>query len=311
MLEKMLAEKFFGHRRSPERHRSVGKKVLTMSLLGGVVGASFGIGHENTSKSEVTVNVGHDAVQEINLTLSKQEVIGFKTKANSVYADHTEKRTGPFGIPLPDLKTSETMNGAVVDSSLCFDAKDKKALLYPSQNKIELHIDPASIEVCSKMDPMIIPDIIPGGSAVELINNASNDIGRAFKEQFGIDLTDPKEIAKENEIKSRLLKTLDNAALLGVNQGCADKVFSAAQPAFKSLLVSDVLATHPGATVEVIFDVPNGAAVHISGKSDIDAYFAEQAKAGDSSYKVGTIGECTLPQDFVAPTASPTTGARQ
>lgn len=274
--------------------RGVVRTIGVSALLGVGLGLTHGIDSTVTERIEG----GRGRVEEIDRTLSRQEVIGFKTRVDGAFAERREKfEPGLFGIAPADFVTSMRTDNLVVLSNFCLNSVDKKVKHYVDEKKYEVHIDPDDISVCSKKDPNTFSVTTPGGSANQFMDGASQDIARAFKEATGLNLNDPKVIEAQNVLKSELAQTAENAGIYLVNKECGPKVFDATKEDIKKLIAADI-TKNKDETVEVIFDVNSSGEVKISGQSDLDRFFEEKEKGGDRTHKVEKMGTCELAKEL-------------
>jgi hypothetical protein len=292
-----VAKRIFPH--NPENKRPTVKRVIKTIGVSALIGAGLGMTHGVGSSVTEKIEGGHATVEDIDRKLSRQEVIGFKTRVNGAFAEDTEKfEPGLFGIAPADFVTSMRTDNLVVLSNFCLNSVDKKVKHYIDEKRYVVEIDPADISVCSKKDPNTFSTTTPGGSANQFVDGASQDLVRAFKEATGIDINDPKVIEKQNILKSELTQTAENAGIYLVNKVCGPKVFDATKEDIKKLIAADITKNRDE-TVEVIFNVNSSGDVKISGQSDLDQFFAEKEKGGDRTHKVESIGTCELAKDLV------------
>lgn len=277
------------------------KKFMSMKAAAWVVGTStlvgagLGVTHEIKPMAvEEVTDGGRGTVVELDVTLSQQHVIGFKTEVDGAFAQDTQKfPAGAFGIVPEDYISSMTIDDLMILSSLCMDSVDKKVKYFEDEKKYEVRLNMDDVYVCSRKDPNSKPIETPGGNANKHMDGATNEIVRAVKERFGIDLNDPEKIEEQNKLNSALSMTAENAGLRLVNQKCAPQVFDITKQEIKELIAKDV-TKRKDETVEVIFEPNADGEVKISGKSDVDQFFAEKEKDERLTYRVDSIGECEL-----------------
>jgi hypothetical protein len=280
---------------SSERRFFTSKGVLRTIGISALLGAGLGVTHGIDGTVTETTDGGHASVEEIDRKLSRQEIIGFKTRVDGAFAERREKfPPGLFGIAPADMVTSMRIDNLVVLSNFCINAVDKKVKHYIDEKRYEVHIDPADISVCSKKDPNTFSTTTPGGSANQFVDGASQDLVRAFKEATGLDLNDPKVIEAQNVLKSELTQTAENAGLYLVNKECGPQVFDATIEDAKKLIAADITKSSDE-TVEVIFDVNSAGEIKITGQSDLDMFF--EKKADDITHGVNKMGTCELAEE--------------
>ncbi len=269
-------------------------------LVGGLaIGSLAGVisGVHNVGASEVVEKTAKGAeatVTSIDYKFSRQEVIGFTAEADGASASDVIKRTGPFGVPLPDIEAGMRVDDYGVVGALCFDSKSKKIeeTTYSNSDKrhLKVEIDPADIRVCTKQDMSIQALMTPTGNIIEFINNASDDINRAL----GVN---GDSVQKENAKKSELVQDAQRMALYTINSKCGPLVFEAAKDEMKQLIADDLRRTE-NETVEVVFKVGSKGEVAITGQSDLDVQIKKMQEQG-RKLDAGSIGECKLPQSVI------------
>jgi hypothetical protein len=285
-----------GSERRKEERRN--KAIWRVVGATGVVGLSLGVisGCNNVGASEVvehTLDGGEATVKYIDRKFTKQEVIGFTTEVDGASAVEITKRTGPFGIPLPDIEAGMQIDNYVVSSALCFNPGVKKIeeTTYADSDKrhYRVEIDPADISVCSKQDLSVQAINKPTGNWIDLINSASNDITRLWG---GSNATEAEDIKK-----SQLLQEAQKMAQYKVNTQCGPAVFDKVKEDMKQLIIDDVVRSD-NETAEVIFKVDKSGAVKITGQSELDAQIKEKQAAG---WKIdaSAVGECKVPASVV------------
>lgn len=267
--------------------RHYGRTALQLSGVGVGVGLLLANGHLHEERVETAVEGGVAEVTHIDREFEEINIIGFNTRVDGVFAETGERNRSFLGVPLPDLTTNITMGNIGIKSSLCMPAKKKTIDFYPTENKYVVHIDPADISVCSKLDPAIKPETEPGGSWAQAINDASNDLNRAGGSKG-------EEIKKENAARDLIAHAATTKALYDVNKECAPKVFGVTKEDFAEKIVEQTRRTE-SETVEVVYDVKDGGDVTISGKSDMDAAMAK-LQADGVNIKGGLVSECKLPE---------------
>lgn len=280
------------HNRRRRRTRNIAVGGLAIGALAGVVSGVHNM--EGNVVVEKTAEGGEANVKYIDYTFSKQEVIGFTTEVDGASVTDVIKRTGPFGVPLPDIEAGIRVDNYVVNSALCFDAKSKKVkeLTYSNSDKrhYEVEIDPADISVCSKQDMSVQALTTPTGNIIEFINNASDDINRAL----GVN---GDSIEKENAKKSALTQDAQSMALFNVNSQCGPKVFGVAKDEMKELIADDLVRSEDE-TVEVVYKVDKDGEVAITGQSELDAQIKKMQDQG-RKLNIESIGECKISQNVV------------
>lgn len=270
-----------------DQPRHYGRAALTLTGVGVGVGLLLANGHLHEERVETAVEGGVAEVTHIDREFEEINIIGFNTRVDGVFAETGEKNRSFLGIPLPDLTTNITMGNIGIKSSLCMPAKKKTIDFYPTENKYVVHINPADISVCSKLDPAIEPKTEPGGSWAQAINDASNDLNRAGGSKGD-------EIKKENAARDLIAHAATTKALYDVNKECAPKVFDVTKENFAEKIVEQT-RRNESEIVEVVYDVTDGGDVAISGKSDMDAVI-EKMLADGVNIKGGLVGECKLPE---------------
>lgn len=280
-----------GHERLPrgDRPRHYGRTALALTGVGvGVgVGTLLANGHLHEEAPQTSIEGGVAEVTHIDREFSEINIIGFTTRVDGIFAETGEKNRSFLGVPLPDLTTNVTLGNLVVKSSLCMPAKRKTVDYYPAENKYLVHINPADISVCSKLDPAVEPHKEPGGSWAQAINDASNDLNRAGGGKG-------EEIQKENAARDLIEHAATTKGIYDVNKECAPKVFDVTKKDFAEKIVEQTRRT-PNEIVEVVYDVTGGGDVAISGKSDMDAVI-EKMLADGVDIRGGLVGECKLPE---------------
>ena len=280
------------HNRRKRRTRNIAVGGLAIGALAGVISGVHNM--EGNEVVEKTGQGGEANVTLIDYTFSKQEVIGFTTEVDGASVTDVIKRTGPFGVPLPDIEAGMRVDNYVVNSALCFDAKSKNIEMttYSGSDRrhYKVEIDPADISVCSKQDMSIQALTTPTGNIIEFINNASEDINRAL----GVN---GDSIEKENAKKSALTQDAQSLALFNVNSQCGPKVFEVAKDPMKELIADDIARTDND-TVEVIYKVDKDGKVAITGQSELDAKIKKMQEQG-RKLNVDSIGECKIPQNVI------------
>lgn len=283
----------------PRKKFMSAKNALGVVCVSALFGAGLGATHDvrPIAVEEVT-DGGRAEVIDLNVTLSQLHVIGFKSEVDGAFAQDTKKfPPGFLGITPQDYVSSVTINDLLIASDLCMDSKDKKVQYYEADKEYVVRLRADEFKVCSKVDPNSKAIEIPGGNANKHMDAATNDIVRAVKEQWGIDLNDPKKIEEQNQLNSALSKTAENAALRLVNTKCAPLVFDATKEDIKALIAADV-PKKPGETVKVILEADSAGQVKISDESDVTQFFQEKEKDPNLTYRVDTVGKCKLAKDL-------------
>jgi hypothetical protein len=271
-----------------DQPRHYGRTALKLSGVGVGVGLLLANGHLHEEHVETAVEGGSAEVLHVDRKFSQINIISFDTRVDGIFSETGDKDRGAFlGIPLPDLTTNLTMNNLLVESSLCMPAKEKTVDYFPTENKYVVHIDPADISVCSKQDPLNIPEITPGGSWAQKINDASNDLNRIADEHG-------EAVKKENAARALIEHAAITKGIYDVNMECAPKVFDVVKEDFAKEVANQEWRKS-NETIEVVYDVHDGGDVTISGKSDMDAAMAK-LQADGVNIKGGLVSECKLPE---------------
>lgn len=274
------------------------------------VGAAMAFTDTHHSVIEQSANGGKGTVFDINRTLSKHHVVGFKAEFDGVTAEEKEvNRTlfetvpglnavpGVNAIPAPDIVTNVTIDDLILTSDFCFPGGEKKMKEYKVNGvtHIDYIVDPADIRVCSAEDPMYQPKVTPGGNFITNMNNADAEL---YKLGDG-NGKDNETVKKVNATRETVRKLAVNAALLTNARVCAPQVLEVTKEDIKKLIAEDI--KREGEVVNVIFE--EGAGHVFEGKSDIDAFFEQKKKDENDkfrwNYSGGNItGTCTLAAEF-------------
>lgn len=285
-------------------HSNIGKYGLVAVAAGVSLGAFAGCNNDRdmtTTTNEVEVSPNEKVtVGYIDRELSEQHVIGFGTTVRGASAEQVIEREGLFGIDLPSLKNSISIDEFYTVNSFCYDGGTEqiKEITYRKEGEeerrhYEVTIDPEDVRVCSKKDPSATSIPKPGANWVENINNMSNDLDRLLKQNLNLPISEQR-ILEENKLKAELTQTAENAALLTGITACGPEVFKETKDDIAELIVEDVVRSD-NETAEVIFDIENGEEIELSKESDIRKALKEKRAAG-WNIELGEAAECEIPE---------------
>ncbi|HET8883931.1 MAG TPA: hypothetical protein VFM68_00485 [Candidatus Saccharimonadales bacterium] len=288
-----------------ERSGRLGKAVALLGVAGtsaslGLLAACNNEGEAETVSSNVKQSEESVVVQYIDRDLSEQHVVGFGAIVNGSFAEQVIEREGLFGIDLPSLANSVTLDNVGVTASFCYDGgvEHIKETTYVEENRrhYDVTIDPSDVRVCAKKNPSVTPHPTPSSSFVEDINHASNDLNRSLQDTWFEPLVNMDDIAKENQLWANLEQMAENAAIIKVIDECGAEVLVETEDDIELLIEEDIIRSE-NETASVNLDIRKGEIIELSKQSDVQD--AIDKKVAEGWNITPGAAECEIPKSVL------------